>query len=120
MTVLTKATKLLLKTKFNMKKRQLLTHIQYHQTKLCMALDSLTKTKRMRQSSVIEALEKRDSDKFKTDEAKNTFEALIYEFRSWLQEDSNAVYVEESEREALIGKCNSGEDWIYEAGSDVS
>jgi len=45
---------------------------------------------------------------------------LIYEFRSWLQEDSNAVYVEESEREALIGKCNSGEDWIYEAGSDVS
>ena len=37
----------------------------------------------------IKALEKRDSDKFKTDEAKNTFEALIYEFRGWLQEESN-------------------------------
>ncbi len=32
----------------------------------------------------IKALEKRDSDKFKTDEAKNTFESLIYEFRGWL------------------------------------
>jgi len=35
----------------------------------------------------IKALEKRDSDKFKTDEAKNTFESLIYEFRGWLQDD---------------------------------
>ncbi len=68
----------------------------------------------------IKALEKRDSDKFKTDEAKNTFESLIYEFRGWLQDDSNAVYAEESERESLIAKCNSGEEWIYEAGSDVS
>jgi len=32
----------------------------------------------------IKALEKRDNDKFKTDEAKNTFESLIYEFRTWL------------------------------------
>jgi hypothetical protein len=30
----------------------------------------------------IKALEKRDSDKAKTDEAKNTHESLIYEFRS--------------------------------------
>jgi len=37
-----------------------------------------------------------------------------------LQDDSNAVYAEESERESLIAKCNSGEEWIYEAGSDVS
>jgi hypothetical protein len=30
------------------------------------------------------------------------------------------VYVEESEREKMVEKCNSGEEWIYEAGSDVS
>lgn len=67
----------------------------------------------------IKALEKRDKDKFQTDEAKNTFEALIYEFRGWLQDEENAKYVEESERESLIEKCNAGEEWIYEAGSDV-
>ena len=80
----------------------------------------LNKEQKNAAKSRIKALEKRDSDKFKTDEAKNTFEALIYEFRGWLQDDSNAVYVQESERETLIAKCNSGEDWIYEAGSDVS
>lgn len=37
----------------------------------------------------IKALEKRDQDKFKTDEAKNTYETLIYEFRSWLQNEDN-------------------------------
>lgn len=37
----------------------------------------------------IKALEKRDSDRAKTDEAKNTYESLIYEFRSWLNESEN-------------------------------
>jgi hypothetical protein len=37
----------------------------------------------------IKAQEKRDSDKDKTDEAKNTYESLIYEFRSWLTDDEN-------------------------------
>jgi hypothetical protein len=37
----------------------------------------------------IKALEKRDTDKLKTDEAKNTYESLIYEFRAWLNEDEN-------------------------------
>lgn len=37
----------------------------------------------------IKVLEKRDNDKFKTDEAKNTFESLIYEFRGWLNEEEN-------------------------------
>ena len=40
----------------------------------------------------IKALEKREQDKFKTDEAKNTFEALIYEFRTWLGDEDNQVY----------------------------
>ena len=38
----------------------------------------------------LKALEKIDSDKFKTDEARNTYESLIYEFRGWLNDDANA------------------------------
>lgn len=49
----------------------------------------LTKEQKKQASVRIKALEKRDNDKFKTDEAKNSFEALIYEFRSWLNEDEN-------------------------------
>jgi len=65
------------------------------------------------------ALEKRDEDKLKTDEAKNAYESLIYEFRSWLNDDDNAIYVPADERETLIKKCNEAEDWLYEDGSDV-
>lgn len=50
----------------------------------------------------IKALEKRDTDKLKTDEAKNSFESLIYEFRSWLQNDDNAVYETKVEIESLL------------------
>ena len=67
----------------------------------------------------IKALEKRDSDKFKTDQAKNTFEALVYEFRTWLNEEENQVYESKDEIEKLVDKCNKGEDWLYEAGEDV-
>ena len=65
-------------------------------------------------------MEKRDSDKFKTDEAKNTFESLIYEFRGWLQDEENQKYETSAEIEKLIEKCNIGEDWLYDAGPEVS
>lgn len=67
----------------------------------------------------IKALEKRDNDKFRTDEAKNTFESLIYEFRGWLNDDENQVYEEASEIEKLVDLCNSGEEWLYDAGDEV-
>jgi hypothetical protein len=50
----------------------------------------------------IKALEKRDQDKFKTDEAKNTFEALIYEFRTWLGDEDNQVYELSSTIDELV------------------
>lgn len=37
----------------------------------------------------MKALEKRDNDKEKTDEAKNDFESTIYAFRDFLREDEN-------------------------------
>lgn len=63
---------------------------------------------------------KRDEDKIKTDEAKNGFEALVYEFRGWLREDENEAYVEEAQRESWIEKLNEMEDWLYEDGSDAN
>lgn len=62
----------------------------------------------------------RDEDKIKTDEAKNEFESLVYQFRSWLREEDNEPYVEEEQRESWIEKLNEMEDWLYEDGSDES
>ena len=67
----------------------------------------------------IKALEKRDEDKMKTDEAKNDYESLIYEFRGWLNEDENAAYISEEDREKFIEKCNAAEDWLYEDGAEA-
>lgn len=80
----------------------------------------LSKDAKKEARSRIKALEKRDNDKLKTDEAKNTFESLIYEFRGWLNEEENHVYEQESTIEELIAKCNDNEDWLYEAGDEVS
>lgn len=68
----------------------------------------------------MKALEKRDEEKKLTDEAKNSYESLIYEFRGFLREEDNFIYASEADREALIAKTEEGEDWLYDAGSDVS
>lgn len=62
----------------------------------------------------------RDEDKIKTDEAKNTFESLVYTFRGWLREEDNEPYVEEEQREQWIEKLNEMEDWLYEDGADAN
>lgn len=62
----------------------------------------------------------RDEDKIKTDEAKNNFEALVYEMRTWLRDEDNEAYVEEEPREAWIEKLNELEDWLYEDGADAN
>lgn len=69
--------------------------------------------------SRIKALEKRDSDKLKTDEEKNNYESMVYALRGWLNEDENLPYVSEEDREEYITKCNEGEDWLYEDGDDA-
>ena len=47
-------------------------------------------------------LDKRDEEKKLTDEAKNKFESLIYEFRDFLRDEDNFVFVKESDRETLL------------------
>lgn len=47
----------------------------------------------------MKALDKRDEDRLKNDEAKNEFETVIYAFRAWLNEDENTPYVSENDRE---------------------
>lgn len=41
----------------------------------------------------LKAHNQRDSDKLKTDEARNNYESLIYEFRSWLNDDDNQLWI---------------------------
>lgn len=60
---------------------------------------------------------RRDENKIKTDAARNAFESRIYSLRSWLREEENEPYVEESKREALIEYLNEQEDWLYEDGA---
>lgn len=67
----------------------------------------------------IKALEKRDDEKKLTDEAKNSFESLIYEFRGFLRDDDCQEFVSESDRESLIQKTEDSEEWLYEDGSNV-
>lgn len=62
----------------------------------------------------------RDENKIKTDEAKNNFESLVYQFRGWLREEENEEYVVEEERESWIEKLNEMEDWLYEDGADAN
>ena len=65
-------------------------------------------------------LDKRDEEKKLTDEAKNKFESLIYEFRDFLRDEDNFAFVKESDRETLLQKCEDSEEWLYDAGSDVN
>jgi hypoxia up-regulated 1 len=60
-----------------------------HPNETLHGVNLLSKEQKKQSKDRIKALEKRDNDKFKTDEAKNSFEALIYEFRSWLSEEEN-------------------------------
>ena len=64
-------------------------------------------------------MEKRDEEKKLTDEAKNSFESLIYEFRDFLRDENNFVYVKESDRESLMEKTETAENWLYDEGSDA-
>lgn len=64
-------------------------------------------------------LEKRDNDKFKTDEAKNDFESIIYEFKDFLYDDENEVYESAAQIEALLEACTEARDWLDDAGPEV-
>lgn len=79
----------------------------------------LSKDAKKEAKTRIKALEKRDNDKLKTDEAKNEFESLIYEFRAWLNEDENHVYETADIIEELIKEVNNNEEWLDDASNDV-
>lgn len=79
----------------------------------------LSKEQKKAAKTRISALEKRDNEKFKTDEAKNNFESLIYALRGWLQEDENLVYEKGEEIEKLIEQCSKAEEWLDDAGAET-
>jgi len=55
----------------------------------------------------------------KNDEAKNSYESLIYEFRGWLNEDGNEVYVDEGQQEKDLEKLAVAEEWLEDEGSEA-
>lgn len=77
----------------------------------------LTKSQKDEARKRIKALEKRDNDKLKTDEAKNDFESLIYAFKDFLADEANLKYTNEAE--SLHEKLEKAQDWLDDAGSDV-
>ena len=64
----------------------------------------------------MKTLEKRDDEKKLTDEAKNSYETLIYEFRGFLRDEDNFAFVREEDREALLTLTEDAEEWLYEDG----
>lgn len=61
--------------------------VKYHTVTL------LTSEQKKEAKNRLRTHDKRDSDKLKNDEARNTYESLIYEFRAWLSEEENHVYM---------------------------
>ena len=80
----------------------------------------LSKEQKQDAKKRIKALDQRDKDKIMADEAKNTYESLIYELRDWLREESNWIYVDEDERQSLLTMLDEGEEWLYDEGANVS
>lgn len=62
-------------------------------------------------------MEKRDNDKLKTDEAKNSFESLLYDFRDFLRDEENEKYTDELDQ--MFDKCDKEADWLDDAGPEV-
>lgn len=67
----------------------------------------------------ITALEKRDEDKLKNEQAKNDFETLIYGFRDWLNDSDNDQFVTSSEKDEQNTNLGTESEWLYDEGDDA-
>lgn len=56
--------------------------------------------------------QERDSEKIRTDKAKNDFESVIYAFRDWLRDDDNVPFVGEKQAETHIEALGQEEQWL--------
>lgn len=65
-------------------------------------------------------LDKRDSDKVKTDKAKNDFESIIYSFREWINEDANFGFIEMGGIERITMWLASEEEWLLDGEGDYA
>ena len=57
-------------------------------------LRTLNREQKANARARLRAYDRRDEMKVKTDVAKNDYEALLYEFRGWLNDEENFKYVE--------------------------
>ncbi|OEL36691.1 Heat shock 70 kDa protein 17 [Dichanthelium oligosanthes] len=70
--------------------------------------------------SRLEALDKKDAERRKTAELKNSLESYIYSMKEKLEESTEILTVStEQERESFTEKLNEVQDWLYMDGEDA-
>lgn len=80
----------------------------------------LTEEQKQAARKRVRAFDSRDQMKFKTDEAKNNFEAICYSFRDWLQSEENLPFVGETRQEELIAKIMDNLEWLDYGDGDTA
>ncbi|KAG0495580.1 hypothetical protein HPP92_000271 [Vanilla planifolia] len=81
-----------------------------------LSKDMLTEAK-----TRLEVLDKRDAERRRTAELKNSLEEYIYSTREKLEDDENIKKVSsEDERQAFVEKLSEAQDWLYTDGEDAS
>jgi len=68
----------------------------------------------------IRAYDRKDELKFRTDEAKNNFESILYSFRDWLQTEENLPFVGEEKQETIIAEILEHLDWLDYGEGDTA
>jgi len=85
-----------------------------------VGLRLLTEDQKKAAGKKIKALGQRDKDKILADEAKNAYEALIYELKDFFGDEENNKYVSETNKEKILKSLEEGEEWLYDAGAQES
>jgi len=68
----------------------------------------------------VRVYERRDELKFRTDEAKNDFESILYSFRDWLQTEENLPFVGEEQQETIISSILEHLEWLDYGEGDTA
>jgi len=98
------------------KKRRVKKHDVPFTVKLLNALDAKQVEAFFEQECQMQAQDKLQEE---TSERKNALEGYILSLRNKIYEKF-APFVKESEKEAIIGKLQVAEDWLYDEGEDVN
>ncbi|KAJ8532039.1 hypothetical protein K7X08_011962 [Anisodus acutangulus] len=81
---------------------------------------SLSKESFSEAKSKLEALDKKDEERRRTAELKNSLEGYIYDTRDKLESEDFAKISTSQERQSFIEKLDEVQEWLYTDGEDAS